>query len=116
MPPENSHHARREDAVTYFEKRRFVDTPSGRIAYVEQGTGPVALFVHGVLMNGYLWRHQLSELSATRRCIAIDLLAHGATEIHPEQDVSSTANAVMLGQLLDALKIDQVDLVGNDSG
>ncbi len=33
-------------------QRKFIDTPSGRIAYVEQGRGPVALFVHGVLVNG----------------------------------------------------------------
>ena len=97
-------------------RRKFVETPSGRIAYVEHGTGPVALFVHGVLVNGYLWRHQLAELSAVRRCIAVDLLAHGATEIKPDQDVSSTANALMLQQFLDAMKIDSVDLVGNDSG
>jgi pimeloyl-ACP methyl ester carboxylesterase len=93
-----------------------VQTPSGRIAYKEQGTGPVALFVHGVLLNGYLWRHQLEELSDIRRCIAIDLLAHGDTEITPDQDVSVTANATMLKEFLDALKIDKVDLVGNDSG
>lgn len=96
--------------------RRFVDTPSGRIAYVERGTGPVALFVHGVLVNGFLWRHQLEHLAGTRRCIALDLLAHGATTISATQDVSSTANARMLGEFLDALDIDQVDLVGNDSG
>jgi pimeloyl-ACP methyl ester carboxylesterase len=34
-----------------------VATPSGRIAYAESGSGPVALFVHGVLLNGHLWRH-----------------------------------------------------------
>jgi pimeloyl-ACP methyl ester carboxylesterase len=38
--------------------RRKVQTASGRIAYAEQGAGPVVLFVHGVLLNGYLWRHQ----------------------------------------------------------
>ena len=93
-----------------------VQTASGRISYTEQGTGPVALFVHGVLLNGYLWRHQLEDLSDIRRNIAVDLLAHGDTEISPDQDVSVTANAKMLKQFLDALKIDQVDLVGNDSG
>src|SRR6201984_2745437 len=51
-----------------------------------------------------------------RRGIAVDLLAHGDTEIAPDQDVSVTANAKMLKEVLDALKIDQVDLVGNDSG
>src|SRR5258707_10163975 len=96
--------------------RRSVQTASGRISYTEQGTGPVALFVHGVLLNGYLWRHQLADLSDIRRCIAVDLLAHGDTEIAPDQDVSVTANAKMLKEFLDALNIDQVDLVGNDSG
>ena len=42
--------------------------------------------------------------------------AHGDTEIERDQDVSVTANAHMLLQFLDALRIDQVDLVGNDSG
>ncbi len=96
--------------------KRSVATPSGRIAYAEAGTGPVALFVHGVLLNGHLWRHQLADLSDLRRCIAPDLLAHGDTEIAPDQDVSVTANAKMLLELLDALQIDRVDLIGNDTG
>jgi pimeloyl-ACP methyl ester carboxylesterase len=96
--------------------RRSVDTPSGKISYVESGSGPVALFVHGVLLNGHLWRHQLAALSDVRRCIAVDLLAHGETEIAPTQDVSVTANATMMVEFLDALCIDRVDLVGNDSG
>ena len=96
--------------------RHSVQTASGRISYTEQGTGPVALFVHGVLLNGHLWRHQLEDLADIRRCIAVDLLAHGDTEIPPDQDVSVTANAKMLKEFLDALSIDQVDLVGNNSG
>src|ERR1700745_2563917 len=93
-----------------------VETPSGRISYASAGSGPVALFVHGVVLNQHLWRHQLAGLSDIRRCIAVDLLAHGDTEIAPDQDVSVTANAKMLEEFLDALHIDQVDLVGNDSG
>jgi pimeloyl-ACP methyl ester carboxylesterase len=102
-----------EDVMT---AKRTVQTASGRIAYAEQGGGPVALFVHGVLLNGHVWRHQLAHLSDVRRCIAVDLLAHGDTEITPDQDVSVTANATMLEEFLDALSIEQVDLVGNDSG
>ncbi|HWY67856.1 MAG TPA: alpha/beta hydrolase [Terriglobales bacterium] len=96
--------------------RRSVKTASGHISYMEQGTGPTALFVHGVLLNSHLWRHQVEHLSDIRRCIAVDLLAHGDTEIRPDQEVSVTANAQMLKGVLDALNIEQVDLVGNDSG
>jgi pimeloyl-ACP methyl ester carboxylesterase len=100
----------------FFAGQRKVDTPSGSIHYVERGEGPVALFVHGVLLNGYLWRHQLAQLGDRRRCIAVDLMAHGNTQISSVQDVSVTANAHMLAEFLDALKIERVDLVGNDSG
>src|SRR6266700_2999711 len=93
-----------------------VQTASGRISYTEQGTGPVALFVHGVLLNGHLWRHQLANLSDIRRCMAVDLLAQGDTEIAPDQNVSVTANAKMLKEFLDAMHIAQVDHVGKDSG
>jgi pimeloyl-ACP methyl ester carboxylesterase len=93
-----------------------VQTPSGCISYTEQGSGPVALFVHGVLLNGHLWRHQQEGLSDLRRTIAVDLLAHGDTEIESDQNVSVTANAKMLSEFLDALNIDKVDIVGNDSG
>src|SRR5881394_85815 len=97
-------------------KKGSVATASGRIAYVEAGSGPVALFVHGVLMNGHLWRHQLAALGDIRRCIALDILAHGDTEVAAGQDLSVTAVAAMLGEFLDALGVDHVDLVGNDSG
>ena len=102
--------------VTMPATRRSVQTPSGRISYLDCGTGSVALFVHGVLLNAHVWRHQLAGLSDIRRCLAPDLLAHGDTEIAPDQDVSVSANADMLVQFLDALDVDQVDLVGNDSG
>jgi len=104
------------DANKLSPARHSVQTASGCISYTEQGAGPVVLFVHGVLLNGHLWRHQLMDLSDIRRCIAVDLLAHGDTEIAADQDVSVTANAKMLQEFLDGLKIDQVDLVGNDSG
>ena len=104
------------DRKTFENGRRSIATPSGRISYVEHGEGPVALFVHGVLLNGWLWRHQLAALGRERRCIAVDLLAHGRTEIDPAQDVSSTANALMLREFLDALEVEQADVVGNDSG
>jgi pimeloyl-ACP methyl ester carboxylesterase len=67
-------------------------------------------------MNKHLWRHQMHGLADIRRCLAVDLLAHGDTDTDPDQDVSVMANAQMLAQFLDALQIDQGDVIGNDSG
>ena len=104
------------DAAAFHAQRRFADTGSGRIAYVEQGSGPVALFIHGVPLNGFHWRHVIAQLRDGRRCIAPDLMGLGYTEIGPAHDVSFTAQARMMVQLLDVLGVDQVDLVANDSG
>jgi pimeloyl-ACP methyl ester carboxylesterase len=91
-------------------------TSFGDIAYVERGDGLPALFVHGVFLNNRLWRHVIDRVADLRRCIAIDLLAHGATSTPPGQDVSFTAQAEMLEAVCDRLRLDQVDLVANDSG
>jgi pimeloyl-ACP methyl ester carboxylesterase len=104
------------DIATFHQNRRFADVRSGRIAYLEQGDGPVALFVHGVPLNGYHWRHVIDRVQHRRRCIAIDLMGLGYTEIGPAQDVSFTAQARMIAEVIDALGIDKVDLIGNDSG
>src|SRR5262245_37749979 len=104
------------DIATFHAQRRFADVRSGRIAYVEQGHGPAALFVHGVPLNGYHWRHVIDRIADRRRCIAVDLMGLGYSEIAPSQDVSFTAQARMLGEVMDALGLDTVDLIGNDSG
>ena len=96
--------------------RSNVSTRFGDIAYVDVGEGPVALFVHGVFLSADLWRNVIGALGRERRCIAVDLPGHGATAVPPTQDVTLPAIADMLAALCDALGIEQVDLVGNDSG
>lgn len=94
----------------------YVQTDSGRIAYRATGTGPPALFVHGVFLNGHMWNAATSQLADLRTCIAVDLLAHGATGEAPGADLSFAGQAEMLRQFVDALGFDEVDLVANDSG
>ena len=60
--------------------------------------------------------HVIDRVQHLRRCIAIDLMGLGYTEISPSQDVSFTAQAQMVAEVIDALGIDKIDLVANDSG
>ncbi|WP_242112728.1 alpha/beta fold hydrolase [Luteimonas aquatica] len=106
----------RLDAPAFRAARRFAKTPFGRIAYVERGAGPAALFLHGFPLNSFQWRGALERLSPYRRCIAPDFLGLGHTEVARGQDVGPEAQVAMLVSLLDALGIDSVDLVANDSG
>lgn len=104
------------DAAWFHASRQFVTTAYGRIAYVERGAGPVALFVHGLPLNGFQWRGALERLSAERRCIAPDMMGLGYSEIPEGQSLAPEAQAAMLAAFLDALAIGAVDLVASDSG
>jgi pimeloyl-ACP methyl ester carboxylesterase len=104
------------DIARFHANRQFADVRSGRIAYFESGQGPVALFVHGVPLNGYHWRNVIDRIQHRRRCIAIDLMGLGYSEIRPTQDVSFTAQSRMIAEVLNALNIEKVDLIGNNSG
>lgn len=102
------------DVSTFTRHRHTLATPDGEIAYTEWGTGPAAVFVHGVTVSGALWRHVIESLSDTTRCIAVDLPGHGATP--PREDPSATAMAQMVTDLCHGLGLDKVDLVGIDTG
>lgn len=95
-----------------------VNIPAGTIAYRESGIPelPVALYVHGVIVNSYLWRHQLAAFADIRHNIAIDLLGHGYSVPAPGQGLTFTDQAEAIDQFLIELGIGQVDLVASDSG
>ena len=100
----------------FHSSRKYADTRFGRIAYVERGSGPVALFLHGLPLNGYEWRDVIAEVARERRCLAPDMMGLGYTEVAAGQGVSFPEQAKMIAAFLDAVGADQVDLVGNDTG
>ena len=100
----------------YRAYRKTVRTAHGQVAYADVGEGPVALFVHGVGTNGYLWRNVIDALKGERRCVAIDLPLHGLTPAAPQQDFSLPALAEFVEGFCEALGLTKVDLVANDTG
>jgi pimeloyl-ACP methyl ester carboxylesterase len=96
--------------------RRHVTTKQGAVAFADVGEGHPALFIHGVFFNADIWKHQLAALGDLRRCIAVDLLAHGESEPPTAPRLDIERQVAMLLELLDELGLEHIDLVGNDSG
>jgi haloalkane dehalogenase len=103
------------NAEEFHTARQFVDVAAGKIAFVERGSGPVALFLHGYPLNGFHWRGSMTRLAPLRRCIAPDLMGLGYTDVAADTDLSPSAQAAMLIAFLDNLKISEVDIIANDS-
>lgn len=104
------------DADAFHGLRRYVRTTFGDIAYVEQGQGAAALFLHGFPLNGFQWRGVLPRLAPYRRCIAPDFLGLGYTRVAEGQAVAPEDQVAMLLDFMDILGIASADLVASDSG
>ena len=96
---------------------REVRLERGVIRYREVGTGPVLLFVHGILANGTLWRDVVAILSDRFRCIVPDLPLGGhSLPMGPEVEMSPPGVARIVARLMEQLDLRDVTLVGNDTG
>jgi pimeloyl-ACP methyl ester carboxylesterase len=94
--------------------------PQGTIRCREVGPadGPAVVFVHGLLVNGLLWRKVAPRLAAGGlRCVVPDWpLGSHEVPLDPGADATPGGVARMVAELLDALDLRDVTLVGNDSG
>jgi len=81
------------------------------------GSGPVVVFVHGALVNANLWRKVVAGLSADFRCVTLDLpFGSHLVPMPPDADLSPPAVADLIADAIAALELDDVTLVGNDTG
>jgi len=90
---------------------------SGTIRYRERGSGPTVVFVHGLLVNGDLWRKVVPLLAGDFRCITPDWPL-GSHDVPLAAGVRLTTRkaAGMIARFLEALDLTDVTLVGNDTG
>jgi pimeloyl-ACP methyl ester carboxylesterase len=91
--------------------------PEGSINVRDTGSGPPIMFVHGLLVDGTVWRKVVPLLSDDYRCIWPDWpLGSHATPMNPDADLSPRGVAHLIADALEALGLDEVTLVGNDTG
>ena len=97
--------------------RREVQLDHGTVRYRDEGQGQVLVFVHGLFVNADLWDAVIPRLSGQYRCIAPDLPL-GAHHVAARKDADLTFPGVarLVADLMAALELDDVTLVGNDTG
>lgn len=99
------------------DQRKEVKLPAGTIRYREAGQGKPVVFVHGYLVDGRLWDGVVDNLSDRCRCLAPDWPI-GAQQVamNPDADLSPPGLARLIADFLDELELEDVTIVGNDSG
>lgn len=79
-----------------------VDFKGGKIVYEVEGKGRAVVLLHGFLESKNIWRDYISQLSSSKRVIAIDLPGHGLSScfgyLHTMELMAEAVNAVLIDE------------------
>jgi haloalkane dehalogenase len=104
------------DRQAYPFTSRGIDLAAGRLHYIDEGSGPAILFVHGTPTWSFEWRHLVAGLRATHRCVAVDHLGFGLSERPAAAAYTPEAHAGRLGEFVEKLGLARFTLVVHDFG
>ena len=98
------------------DKKR-VRVSAGELACVDEGGGPAVLLLHGFPTSSHLWRDIVPMLAPRFRVFAPDLLGYGdSSKPEDPQALTIATQASAIRELLSALEIEDVAIVGHDIG
>ena len=95
--------------------RRFA-TAEGDLSYLDEGSGPVVLLVHGTPSWSFEFRGVIADLSRDHRVIALDHLGFGLSDKPEGAALTPRDHARRLRALVEALDLRDVTLVVHDFG
>lgn len=95
---------------------RLVEIDGHHIHYVDEGTGPLVLFLHGNPDYSLLYRHQIGALRGRYRCIALDLPGFGLSEADDSFGFTPDEQATVVEAFIRQLDLRHAVLVVHDWG
>jgi len=102
----------------YTAMTKEIELSAGILEYEDTGgDGRTVVMLHGLMMDASLWDEVTAELAPDYRCIAptLPLGAHRQA-MHDDADLSLRGIATLVGEFLDRLDLNDVTLVGTDTG
>jgi pimeloyl-ACP methyl ester carboxylesterase len=98
-----------------FRTKRFA-TPDGAMSYVDVGSGPTVLLVHGTPSWSFEWRAVITALAGDHRVVAPDHLGFGLSDKPASAPLRPEDHAARLRALVEHLDLRDVTLVVHDFG
>ena len=95
--------------------RQTIEIHGQPVTFHKMGQGPPVLLVHGITSSSRTWKSVMPDLAARHTVIAPDLLGHGRSS-KPQGDYSLGAYASGMRDLLVALEVPKVTVVGHSLG
>jgi 3-oxoadipate enol-lactonase len=94
----------------------YIQVRDTNLFYQERGSGPLAVFLHGFMMDHTLWLNQISDLAATHRCVTIDQRGFGRSDPIAAEVLDLDDYVEDVAALVTGLGEQQADLIGFSMG
>jgi 2-hydroxymuconate-semialdehyde hydrolase len=104
------------DLAATTQPGRNVEVDGVKLHYVEDGSGPPLLLLHGLNGSTFGFRLLMPHLAPHFRTIALDLMGFGYSERPEHRDYSLGAQARLVAGFLDALGISKASVLGHSLG
>lgn len=95
---------------------RFATVGEARLHYVDEGTGPVVLMLHGNPTWSVLYRGLIENLRDACRCVAVDLAGFGLSRAPPGFTYRPEDHAQLVAPFIEQLDLRDATLVAHDWG
>lgn len=92
-----------------------MDFDGAQMRYLQAGSGPPLLLLHGLMGYSFSWRFAMPSLAPIRTCFAPDMLGAGFSD-RPRIDHSMRATALRVVKFVENLGIEEFDLLGTSRG
>jgi haloalkane dehalogenase len=102
--------------VLYPFESRFAEVAGSRVHYIDEGTGPPLLLLHGNPTWSFLYREIVTALRDRYRCLAVDYPGFGLSAAAPGYGFTPAEHAGVLEQLLLRLDMRDVTMMVQDWG
>lgn len=116
MSTSHQEHSRAGFADEYPFESHFMTIDGHQYHYVDEGTGPVILCVHGNPTWSFAWRRVVREFSATHRVIAVDHIGCGFSDKPQQYSYTLDQHICNLSHLIEQLDLTDITLVAHDWG
>ncbi len=103
------------DELFPFESR-FVVVDGHVVHYIDEGTGPLLLMLHGNPAWSFLYRHVITGLRREFRCVALDLPGFGLSKARAGYGYRPADHATVVERFCDQLGLNAITLMVNDWG
>jgi haloalkane dehalogenase len=103
-----------DPAIFPFESH-YLNLDGHRIHYIDEGSGPLLLFLHANPLWSLQYRHIIAPLREHFRCVALDYPGFGLSEALSGYVQSLKDNSTLVEQFIQALDLRDIALVAHDT-